>query len=151
MQTKNVLEIVGYPVTVYFKPRLTLVVERLNGAEEREGILLSLEKHFDLHLKIDGTGILKTAAKTIALKPHVPMIKFRKGAGGHSTTAPAQAVPPVAAAQVNIAAPQPIGAKAKPNATVPRPVIESWELPPHLRRKPLTPEEVEYINRGGPA
>uniref|UniRef100_A0A1L8EHI1 Putative 28s ribosomal protein s36 mitochondrial n=1 Tax=Haematobia irritans TaxID=7368 RepID=A0A1L8EHI1_HAEIR len=29
--------------------------------------------------------------------------------------------------------------------------IEDWELPPRYWRKPISADEMEYINRGGPA
>jgi hypothetical protein len=116
-----------------------------------------VKNFFQNMVKPPSANVLQAAAKMVAMKPHVPLIKFRGGTGGaagHSTSSPVQGGAPAAAApqQVNVfAGSQPAGAKAKPNATVQRPVIESYQLPPHLRRKPLSQEEVDYINRGGPA
>ncbi|XP_023299075.1 28S ribosomal protein S36, mitochondrial isoform X4 [Lucilia cuprina] len=67
------------------------------------------------------TLILQVGAK------RVPLIKFRKG--GYETSSAAG----TAGTNQSSAA------------------IEDWELPPRFARKPITPEEMEYINRGGPA
>lgn len=31
------------------------------------------------------------------------------------------------------------------------PPIEDWQLPQRYRRRPLDQQEIDYINRGGPA
>jgi len=87
-----------------------------------------------------------TAIKT--MKPHVPLIKFRKSSGNHAGSAPSS--PAVATAPqrvVQSATPSP--ARGKPNATIPLPIIEDWELPQRYRRRPIDITEIEYINRGG--
>ncbi|XP_023299074.1 28S ribosomal protein S36, mitochondrial isoform X3 [Lucilia cuprina] len=68
------------------------------------------------------TLILQVGAK------RVPLIKFRKG--GYETSSAAGTA----------------GTNQQSSAA-----IEDWELPPRFARKPITPEEMEYINRGGPA
>ncbi|XP_037826463.1 28S ribosomal protein S36, mitochondrial isoform X2 [Lucilia cuprina] len=80
------------------------------------------------------TLILQVGAK------RVPLIKFRKGgyetssAAGTAGTNQASYIHPISVVKENSSA-----------------AIEDWELPPRFARKPITPEEMEYINRGGPA
>ncbi|XP_067001036.2 alpha-ketoglutarate dehydrogenase component 4 isoform X2 [Anabrus simplex] len=79
------------------------------------------------------------------IKPHVPLIKFRKGGlavddarvSGAVSHAPA---PPSGSG----AAPQPA---ARVTSGV---VLEDYQLPPRYQRKLLDEKEIEYINRGGP-
>ncbi|XP_013108713.1 alpha-ketoglutarate dehydrogenase component 4 [Stomoxys calcitrans] len=73
----------------------------------------------------------------------VPLIKFRKGgypgmtAGGDSGSNQASSYQQ---------SPYMVDVKNhSPNA------IEDWELPPRYWRKPISVDEMEYINRGGPA
>ncbi|GFR61043.1 28S ribosomal protein S36, mitochondrial [Elysia marginata] len=78
------------------------------------------------------------------IRPHVPLIKFPprnavlsnqnvlKGAPSHSQPSPAQQVP----------------VSNKPISK--GPAIESSSLPPKYHRKPLSLEEMEYIEKGGP-
>jgi len=71
------------------------------------------------------------------IKPHIPLIRFRYGANElvrGTTEAEAAATPAV-----------PAPAPAPPS------VLEEWELPFRFRRQPISEEEIEYINRGGPA
>ncbi|XP_050699080.1 alpha-ketoglutarate dehydrogenase component 4-like [Eriocheir sinensis] len=74
------------------------------------------------------------------VKPHIPMIKFRKGS-------PMELVRG-GGAPGGMAGPSPSGAAAVTQA--PR-VLEEWEVPLKYRRATITEEEIEYINRGGPA
>ncbi|KAM7343957.1 uncharacterized protein ACRADG_010835 isoform 1-T1 [Cochliomyia hominivorax] len=70
----------------------------------------------------------------------VPLIKFRKGgyetssASGSNGTNQASFVHPISVFKENSST-----------------AIEDWELPPRFARKPISNEEMEYINRGGPA
>uniref|UniRef100_A0A1I8NCZ0 28S ribosomal protein S36, mitochondrial n=1 Tax=Musca domestica TaxID=7370 RepID=A0A1I8NCZ0_MUSDO len=69
--------------------------------------------------------VLRTAIVQSAKR--IPLIKFRKGGYPGLTAAGAQ------------------GSYQNPG------VIEDWELPPRYWRKPISVDEMEYINRGGPA
>lgn len=80
-----------------------------------------------------------------AVKPHIPMIKFRKG--GLSELAHGAPQPAVAGAVPSSAAPKPSAAAAIQTA----PVLEEWQTPLKYRRRPITQDEIDYINRGGPA
>ncbi|XP_054006106.1 alpha-ketoglutarate dehydrogenase component 4 isoform X1 [Hylaeus anthracinus] len=80
------------------------------------------------------------------VKPHVPMIKFRKGgidraSAGSAATSPAHSG--AATLQQNK-----VGATG-PNVTV-LPTIEDIYLPPRFQRRPIDEKEIAYINRGGP-
>ncbi|KAK1136264.1 hypothetical protein K0M31_000829 [Melipona bicolor] len=76
------------------------------------------------------------------VKPHVPMIKFRKGGINrvHPGTPSVQAGPTVS--------------QKSPGATGPNvvvlPTIEDIYLPPRFQRRRLDEKEIAYINRGGP-
>ncbi|XP_021925182.1 28S ribosomal protein S36, mitochondrial [Zootermopsis nevadensis] len=76
------------------------------------------------------------------IRPHVPMIKFRKGgrlvAGSEGTVTP---TPQHATGSA--------GAGKKTNIAS-RPVIEDYQLPLRYRRQPIDEKEIAYINRGGP-
>ncbi|XP_054278802.1 uncharacterized protein LOC128997222 isoform X1 [Macrosteles quadrilineatus] len=78
----------------------------------------------------------------MTVKPHVPMIKFRKGGSpqkhaeaGHSSSPP-----------VVHAAPQ---SKAASGRVVSRPIIEDYQLPARYRRHGLDQAEIDAINSGG--
>lgn len=73
----------------------------------------------------------------------VPVIKFRKGLG--SSHAPS-ASPPSAAASATAA--QPL-AQAQPAAAMSSAPISDIDLPLRYRRRPLSQEEIDYINGGG--
>ncbi|KAL9874186.1 28S ribosomal protein S36, mitochondrial isoform X1 [Glossina fuscipes] len=70
----------------------------------------------------------------------VPLIKFRKGGS--------QLLP-------SSSSPHSHTQHAGPNSTIvesqPTNAIEDWELPSRYKRLPITNDEMEYINRGGPA
>ncbi|KAK4292431.1 hypothetical protein Pmani_034811 [Petrolisthes manimaculis] len=77
-----------------------------------------------------------------AVKPHIPMIKFRKGGleelvrgTPESTTMPGGVS---SGTTVN-------------TTTTTTQVLEEWQVPLKYRRERITQEEIEYINRGGPA
>ncbi|RXG70272.1 hypothetical protein Avbf_06670 [Armadillidium vulgare] len=79
---------------------------------------------------------LATAWK--AVRPHTPLIKFRKGAvsklgGMFKHESPVSEIP-----------------KPASHTVVKRPILEEWQLPANYYRPPFTEEEIEYINRGGP-
>lgn len=84
---------------------------------------------------------ISTSRAWQVIKPHVPMIKFRKGALSNmdpqGTGTPSQHATGSA------------GAGKKPQVTL-RPVIEDYQLPLRYRRRPLDENEIAYINRGGP-
>jgi len=88
------------------------------------------------------------AFKAINLKPHTPLIKFRKGSGASHPASHASS-PQVAAAAMKFAS-APSTPKLKPNEAYQMPVIEDWQLPSRFQRRPLDEEEIAYINRGGP-
>ncbi|XP_059490042.1 alpha-ketoglutarate dehydrogenase component 4 [Neocloeon triangulifer] len=77
-----------------------------------------------------------------AVRPHVPLIKFRKGSAvqGHVDN-----VRVVAAA-----APTQSSSKPSFKPVQKGPIIEDWQLPLRYRRQALSQQEVDYINRGGP-
>ncbi|MPC31435.1 28S ribosomal protein S36, mitochondrial-like [Portunus trituberculatus] len=72
------------------------------------------------------------------VKPHIPLIRFRKGSplelvhGSQEQSAVA-------------------GKTAVGGVTQAPKVLEEWEVPYKYRRPLITEEEIEYINRGGPA
>jgi len=88
------------------------------------------------------------AFKAISLKPHTPLIKFRKGSGASHPTSHASF--PAAAATQFASAPSTPMPKLKQNEAYQMPVIEDWQLPSRFQRRPLDEEEIAYINRGGP-
>nr|XP_041630582.1 uncharacterized protein LOC108074124 [Drosophila kikkawai] len=63
----------------------------------------------------------------VHMAKRVPLIHFRKGGGG--------------------AAP---GAQSANQQLAGGPAIEDYELPVRFARKPIDPEQAEYINNGGP-
>jgi len=69
------------------------------------------------------------------IKKHIPMIKFRSqlNSSGHSAESVSITPAPTPTVIETIAA-----------------VIEDWQLAPRYQRKPMSVEEMEYINRGGP-
>ncbi|KAK7869270.1 hypothetical protein R5R35_000883 [Gryllus longicercus] len=82
----------------------------------------------------------------MTVKPHVPLIKFRKGGLQASD-------PRLTGAHGGPNVPShgsPSGAPPGPGKTVQKPIIEDYQLPPKYRRAPLSEQEIEYINRGGP-
>ncbi|XP_027233510.1 alpha-ketoglutarate dehydrogenase component 4 [Penaeus vannamei] len=94
-----------------------------------------------MQVNVNMSSVAGTAWR--AVKPHIPMIKFRKGGLTELVRGPKE--PLVAAAAV---APM-----KKPAATPVQkaPVLEEWQVPLKYRREIITEEEIEFINRGGPA
>ncbi|KAG8221839.1 hypothetical protein J437_LFUL003473 [Ladona fulva] len=84
---------------------------------------------------------MATARAWLAVKPHRPLIKFRKGGGvaGHEAGG-------VQAARSGH--PQSVGAGRAP--IQPKPILEDWQMPRKYQRLAITEEEIEYINTGGP-
>ncbi|XP_069683272.1 alpha-ketoglutarate dehydrogenase component 4 [Periplaneta americana] len=76
------------------------------------------------------------------IKPHVPLIKFRKG--GLSAVDPRST-----GAETSSHSGGSAGGGKKAQFTS-RPVIEDYQLPLRYRRQPLDEKEIAYINRGGP-
>ncbi|XP_005175508.1 alpha-ketoglutarate dehydrogenase component 4 [Musca domestica] len=81
--------------------------------------------------------VLRTAIVQSAKR--IPLIKFRKGGYPGLTAAGAQG------SYQASSYPNTLETKNNPG------VIEDWELPPRYWRKPISVDEMEYINRGGPA
>jgi len=85
---------------------------------------------------------MATASRTWAvIKKHVPMIKFRRSqisSHGHSGAAVAASI-----------VPEKIAANVTPAVNIAS-VLEDWQLGPRYQRAPISDEEIEYINRGGP-
>ncbi|XP_014468081.1 PREDICTED: 28S ribosomal protein S36, mitochondrial [Dinoponera quadriceps] len=78
------------------------------------------------------------------VKPHVPLIRFRKG--GSNLAAGATAAPSTRPGPAPMR--RSVGATG-PGVTV-LPTIEDLYLPPRYQRQPIDDKEIEYINRGGP-
>ncbi|XP_055945728.1 alpha-ketoglutarate dehydrogenase component 4-like [Argiope bruennichi] len=68
------------------------------------------------------------------VKPHIPLIKFRKGGKDISGMSPNQST------HLGVA----------PSRSQKGLGIDDTELPAKYSRKPLSPIEMEYIERGGP-
>jgi len=101
-------------------------------------------------LPIRNPNIRKSSSRS--LKPHVPLIKFRKGsafAGSshHGETSTGSAPPPQAFAAAAARAPS---KPLKQNEAYQLPIIEDWQLQRRFQRRELDEEEIAYINRGGP-
>ncbi|XP_064474969.1 alpha-ketoglutarate dehydrogenase component 4-like isoform X1 [Ornithodoros turicata] len=88
-----------------------------------------------------------------SIRPHVPLIKFRKGGGlGREQANTVSTGPSVASSAAAVSksenAPAP---SSKPVGCLPRGSgIEEFELPARYGRKPMSTYEGEYIQRGGP-
>ena len=80
-----------------------------------------------------------------ALKPHIPLIRFRKGGLAHATPS-ASAAAPVSAAPSHMAASaaSPAGSKVdwSPKSTS----VDWWQTPNKYRRRELDDNEIEAIN-----
>uniref|UniRef100_A0A1A9WHX0 28S ribosomal protein S36, mitochondrial n=1 Tax=Glossina brevipalpis TaxID=37001 RepID=A0A1A9WHX0_9MUSC len=83
--------------------------------------------------------VFRTAIAKIADK-RIPLIKFRKGGGQFTSSSSAAPVQTQQASQNTT-----VEESQSTNA------IEDWELPSRYKRLPMTADEMEYINRGGPA
>jgi len=94
---------------------------------------------------------VSAAARTVLqnVKPHIPMIKFPARTGEpikYSGTPNTGAVESLLSPNM----PVPPKGVVKPSASIPKgPILESSQLPLRYRRKPLSPEEMEYIEKGG--
>jgi len=84
-----------------------------------------------------------------SMKPHVPLIRFRKGSGGSSHAVAGHSVPSSAPAMMGGGAMR-NATPLKPNQAYQLPVIEDWQLPARFRRRELDQDEIDFINRGGP-
>lgn len=78
------------------------------------------------------------------VKPHVPMIKFRKGGITRATAGPA-----ASSAQPGPSIPKPSTGATGPNVIV-LPTIDDLHLPKRFQRRAIDEKEIAYINRGGP-
>ncbi|KAE8751992.1 hypothetical protein FOCC_FOCC001155 [Frankliniella occidentalis] len=70
-----------------------------------------------------------------SVKPHVPLIKFRKGSPAHGHSAGSGSPSPGVAGS---------------SVVFSRGTIEDYQLPSRYQRTPMDEKEIEYINRGGP-
>ena len=73
----------------------------------------------------------------VAVKPHIPLIKFRKGLSEHT---------PVSGGGVAASASGVVGSVAAPVAGG---SLEWWEVPAKFRREAIDDMECEAINNGG--
>ncbi|XP_005094367.1 28S ribosomal protein S36, mitochondrial isoform X2 [Aplysia californica] len=103
-----------------------------------------------------GNRSSKTMAATVArtvqvVRPHIPLIKFptrgpqAAGQGAAQSFGKPGNVESLISSTMGSTA-----AASKPSASVSKgPAIESSELPPRYRRKQLSQEEIEFIEKGG--
>ncbi|CAL1533686.1 unnamed protein product [Lymnaea stagnalis] len=92
--------------------------------------------HFIVRSGFKGYSVSKKA-----VRPHVPLIKFPSR--GSTVKNPVDAVS-TSAGKVELTA-----SGTKKTTTVTRQTIDSSQLPLKYRRKPLTNEEIEIIEKGG--
>ncbi|XP_021968636.1 28S ribosomal protein S36, mitochondrial [Folsomia candida] len=85
-----------------------------------------------------------------SLKPHVPLIKFRKGSGTSHHVGQAGPTPSPVVAAAAARFPSAPATPLKQNEAYQLPSIEDWQLPSRFQRRPLDEEEIAFINRGGP-
>ncbi|KAK4016546.1 hypothetical protein OUZ56_031503 [Daphnia magna] len=85
---------------------------------------------------------MASATRTWAIvNRHVPMIKFRRtSAGSHEHGTVVQPVSETKALNLD-------KSSIKPTSTV---ILEDWQLTGRYKRKPISQEEIDFINRGGP-
>jgi len=113
--------------------RITDKIKRIFGFQIQSQIQEMVKPSVVLNT---GTQVLKS------MKPHLPMIKFRAGSGGvHAVTGPSSVGS--TSSPTSIAKKQPIGSTSSSGT------LEDWQLPFRYRRRPISEEEVAYINRGG--
>ncbi|XP_046438327.1 28S ribosomal protein S36, mitochondrial-like isoform X1 [Daphnia pulex] len=85
------------------------------------------------------TTKMASATRTWAMvNKHIPMIKFRKTSAGGSTVQAVDNVQPVTLSKT---------ASNKPAASI---IIEDWQLSGKYKRRAISQEEIDFINRGGP-
>ncbi|XP_075216592.1 uncharacterized protein LOC142321944 [Lycorma delicatula] len=74
------------------------------------------------------------------IKPHVPLIKFRKGGlsdgGQHCTARSVAPSPPSSSGKLQ-------------SKVIAKPILEDFQLPQKYRRLPLDQAEIDAINSGG--
>ncbi|XP_062584500.1 alpha-ketoglutarate dehydrogenase component 4-like [Saccostrea cucullata] len=85
-----------------------------------------------------------TARAFQTVKPHIPLIKFR---AGKQTTANPAILTPVSQTKETERSPS---TSNKTNVASPGTTLEHQQLPKRYARLPLSLEEMEYIQRGGP-
>ncbi|XP_022334880.1 alpha-ketoglutarate dehydrogenase component 4-like [Crassostrea virginica] len=77
------------------------------------------------------------------VRPHIPLIKFR---GGHLPKESSASVPPATKSKPETSPTTTHTTKV----TTPGTILEHQQLPKKYARKPLSNEEMEFIQRGGP-
>ncbi|XP_022184480.1 uncharacterized protein LOC111043748 isoform X2 [Nilaparvata lugens] len=85
----------------------------------------------------NGLLILSRSMQTV--KPHVPMIQFRKGgfaSGGGRNSGQSSS------------SPAPTANSSKPGQVHARPTIEDYQLPHRYRRQQMDEKEIEAVNSG---
>jgi len=98
---------------------------------------------------------MSTAIKTFkSVRPHVPLIKFKKG-GIPNSDPRARRQPVISAGAATKAKEEKIENKvqtgSKKSLSIPKgPTLEWFQVPQQYRRRGLSDQEIEYINRGGP-
>nr|CAH0111507.1 unnamed protein product [Daphnia galeata] len=91
-------------------------------------------------MSIVTTKMASTSRTWAMVNKHIPMIKFRKTpAGGMhgSTVQPVNTAHPIILQKT----------ASKPAVSV---IIEDWQLAGKYKRRPISQEEIDFINRGGP-
>ncbi|XP_041464354.1 28S ribosomal protein S36, mitochondrial-like [Lytechinus variegatus] len=77
-----------------------------------------------------------------AIRPHIPLIKFRAGGGGLR-----KVIPPAAVTST----PHPSSSSSlRPPSNRRSDAPEFFQLDPKYHRNAITQEEIDFINRGGP-
>ncbi|XP_046438328.1 28S ribosomal protein S36, mitochondrial-like isoform X2 [Daphnia pulex] len=88
------------------------------------------------------TTKMASATRTWAMvNKHIPMIKFRKTSAGGMHGSTVQAVDNVQPVTLSKTA------SNKPAASI---IIEDWQLSGKYKRRAISQEEIDFINRGGP-
>ncbi|KAK3599331.1 hypothetical protein CHS0354_009817 [Potamilus streckersoni] len=96
---------------------------------------------------------MATAARVVrTVKPHIPQIKFpTRKADGKATTFAQSAVTPISVSRESTSTNSSQLSTSKPEASAAKGSgIDYAALPARYHRKPISPEEMAYIERGGP-